>query len=103
MKKWWCVRAKVQAATRDEAIKVLRRESTVGVWEEEGRVSLEEARETASPWKPETSAPKDGRAFIAYDTHIKFAETAWWSKEKKQFVNFDGNEAKFTLWMEQPD
>ena len=43
--------------------------------------------ETASPWKPTETAPKDGRPFIAYDQHIQLVKEAHCDKEERKFLN----------------
>ena len=34
-----------------------------------------------SPWKPPTTAPRNGEQFIGYDANTGFVETKRWGKE----------------------
>lgn len=106
--KWWAVRARVQAETLDRAMQTIRRLGTMPEnlqqIDDIGQYVYEGGAETASPWKPSTTAPRDGKPFIAFDRNIGLVETAHWDGEQSKFVNDVGDrEVLFTQWIEQPD
>jgi hypothetical protein len=107
-RKWWAVRARVQAESLQEALQTVRRQGVMPENVEQindlGTFEYGTAAEAASPWKPPATAPKDGTLFIAYDKNIQLVEKARWDNEQRTFVNDVGDEeVKFTQWLELPD